>query len=115
MMASGEMDGEQFTAFLSDAFANLAGFSIDGSIHFVCMDWRHLQEVMAAGRANFTELKNLIVWAKDNGAMARRALSWRRSTRRPLRWHAKPRRCRARRNLKVGQGNSSKVPRTFRL
>jgi DNA modification methylase len=68
-MASGEMDGEQFTAFLSHAFANLAGFSIDGSIHFVCMDWRHLQEVMAAGRANFTELKNLIVWAKDNGAM----------------------------------------------
>jgi DNA modification methylase len=69
VMASGEMDGEQFSAFLSDAFANLAGFSIDGSIHFVCMDWRHLQEVMAAGQANFTELKNLIVWAKDNGAM----------------------------------------------
>jgi DNA modification methylase len=69
VMASGEMDGEQFTAFLSDGFANLAGFSIDGSIHFVCMDWRHLQEVMAAGRANFSELKNLIVWAKDNGAM----------------------------------------------
>jgi DNA modification methylase len=69
VMASGEMDGAQFTAFLSDGFANLAGFSIDGSIHFVCMDWRHLQEVMAAGRANFAELKNLIVWAKDNGAM----------------------------------------------
>jgi DNA modification methylase len=69
VMASGEMDREQFTAFLSAAFANLAGFSIDGSIHFVCMDWRHLQEVVDAGNANFTELKNLIVWAKDNGAM----------------------------------------------
>jgi DNA modification methylase len=69
VMASGEMDREQFTAFLSDAFGNLAGFSIDGSIHFVCMDWRHLQEVRDAGNANFTELKNLIVWAKDNGAM----------------------------------------------
>jgi DNA modification methylase len=68
-MASGEMDREQFTAFLSAAFANLAGFSIDGSIHFVCMDWRHLQEVADAGRANFTELKNLLVWVKDNGAM----------------------------------------------
>ena len=43
VMASGEMDREQFTAFLSAAFANLAGFSIDGSIHFVCMDWRHLR------------------------------------------------------------------------
>jgi DNA modification methylase len=69
VMASGEMDRTQFTAFLSGAFANLAGFSIDGSIHFVCMDWRHLQEVMDAGGANFAELKNLIVWAKDNGAM----------------------------------------------
>jgi DNA modification methylase len=69
VMASGEMNREQFTAFLSAAFANLAGFSIDGSIHFVCMDWRHLQEVVDAGRANFAELKNLIVWAKDNGAM----------------------------------------------
>jgi DNA modification methylase len=69
VMASGEMDREQFTAFLSDALGNLAAFTIDGSIHFVCMDWRHLQEVMDAGTANFAELKNLIVWAKDNGAM----------------------------------------------
>jgi hypothetical protein len=69
VMASGEMDRQQFTAFLSASFANLAAFSIDGSIHFVCMDWRHLQEVTDAGCANFTELKNLIVWSKDNGAM----------------------------------------------
>jgi DNA modification methylase len=69
VMASGEMDRKQFTAFLSASFANLAATSIDGSVHFVCMDWRHLQEVLDAGNANFTELKNLIVWAKDNGAM----------------------------------------------
>jgi DNA modification methylase len=69
VMASGEMDGEQFTAFLSHAFENLVAFSIDGSIHFVCMDWRHLQEVLDAGNVNFAEFKNLIVWAKDNGAM----------------------------------------------
>jgi hypothetical protein len=58
VMASGEMDREQFTAFLSDAFGNLAAFSIDGSIHFVCMGWRHLQEVTHAGCANFTEPHN---------------------------------------------------------
>src|SRR6516225_3908273 len=40
-MASGEMDGAEFTAFLRDAFANLAAFSVDGALHFVCMDWRH--------------------------------------------------------------------------
>jgi len=41
-MASGEMSGEEFTAFLRQAFENLATYSIDGSIHFVCMDWRHM-------------------------------------------------------------------------
>ena len=39
-MASGEMTGDEFTAFLATAFANLAKDSLDGSIHFICMDWR---------------------------------------------------------------------------
>jgi DNA modification methylase len=33
------------------------------------MDWRHMQEVLTAGTCAYTELKNLIVWAKDNGGM----------------------------------------------
>jgi DNA modification methylase len=33
------------------------------------MDWRHLDEMLAAGRAAYSELKNLCVWAKDNGGM----------------------------------------------
>jgi hypothetical protein len=33
------------------------------------MDWRHMGEMLEAGSANFAELKNLIVWAKDNGGM----------------------------------------------
>jgi DNA modification methylase len=68
-MASGEMTRHQFTAFLSSAFANLVAHSVDGSIHFVCMDWRHMGETMEAGAANYSELKNLIVWVKDNGGM----------------------------------------------
>jgi DNA methylase/ParB-like nuclease domain len=68
-MASGEMDGPQFTAFLGQAFHNLAAFSIDGSIHFVCMDWRHVEELLAAGRAAYGELKNVCVWVKDNAGM----------------------------------------------
>jgi hypothetical protein len=35
-MASGEMTRDEFTAFLSAAFANLVAHSHDGSIHFVC-------------------------------------------------------------------------------
>lgn len=68
-MASGEMSRAEFTAFLRAAFQNLADYSQDGSIHFICMDWRHVQEMLSAGNAVYDEFKNLIVWAKDNGGM----------------------------------------------
>jgi len=68
-MASGEMSTAEFTAFLRTAFSNLADASVDGSIHFVCMDWRHMAEMLAAGDRVYEELKNLIVWVKDNGGM----------------------------------------------
>jgi hypothetical protein len=68
-MASGEMDKAAFTTFLSQACRNLAAFSADGSIHFVCMDWRHVGELLAAGHEAYGELKNLCVWIKDNGGM----------------------------------------------
>ena len=68
-MAVGEMSREAFTAFLQQALAPLAAHSVEGSIHYVCMDWRHLPEILAAGEAVFTELKNLVVWVKDTGGM----------------------------------------------
>jgi DNA modification methylase len=68
-MASGEMDGSQFTTFLGGAFRNLAAFSVDGALHFICMDWRHVEELLAAGRGVYGELKNLCVWVKDNAGM----------------------------------------------
>ena len=68
-MAAGEMSQEEFTAFLGTAFGHLARRSADGAIHFVCMDWRHMAEILAAGQAHYTELKNLMVWVKDNGGM----------------------------------------------
>jgi len=69
VMATGEMSPAAFTAFLEAAFTNMAGVSLDGAIHFVCMDWRHMEELLAAGNAAYAELKNLIVWVKDNGGM----------------------------------------------
>jgi hypothetical protein len=68
-MASGEMSAPEFTGFLERAFQNLIERSADGSIHFICMDWRHMSEILAAGQGTYTELKNLLVWAKDNGGM----------------------------------------------
>jgi DNA modification methylase len=66
---SGEMSRAEFTAFLAKAFTQLVANSADGSIHFICMDWRHMAEMLEAGEAVYSELKNLIVWAKDNGGM----------------------------------------------
>jgi DNA modification methylase len=68
-MASGEMDRTEFTAFLAAAFRNLAAFSVDGALHFICMDWRHAEELLAAGRGVYGELKNLCIWVKDNAGM----------------------------------------------
>lgn len=68
-MASGEMSSTEFTDFLTDVFGHLAAFSVDGAIHFQCMDWRHIGEMLAAGDAAYAELKNLCVWAKTNGGM----------------------------------------------
>jgi hypothetical protein len=39
-MASGEMTKPEFTTFLNSSFQNLANFSHDGSIHFICMSSR---------------------------------------------------------------------------
>ncbi|MFZ5690033.1 MAG: site-specific DNA-methyltransferase [Pseudomonadota bacterium] len=68
-MASGEMSEREFTSFLKSALTNLADFSIDGSIHFICMDWRHVRELADAADAAYDEFKNLCVWSKSNAGM----------------------------------------------
>jgi 16S rRNA G966 N2-methylase RsmD len=68
-MATGEMSQAAFTNFLSTVFAHLASHSVDGSIHFQCIDWRHVREMLAAGEQAYTELKNICVWAKTIGGM----------------------------------------------
>jgi DNA modification methylase len=67
--ASGEMNNAQFTSFLTDTLGNLSRVMRDGAIAFVCMDWRHMGELLAAGETAFTELKNLVIWNKTNGGM----------------------------------------------
>jgi len=68
-MASGEMSRPAFTQFLQTSFENMTNHSRDGAIHFVCMDWRHMGEILKAGEVVYTELKNVIAWVKDNGGM----------------------------------------------
>lgn len=68
-MASGEMSIEEFTAFLRTTFTHLVNHCQSGAINFVCMDWRHVGEVLAAASGIYSELKNVCVWMKTNAGM----------------------------------------------
>lgn len=67
--ASGEMSPQEFREFLRRAITNLVDATREGSIHFLCMDWRHIYELLDAGREVYAELKAICVWNKSNGGM----------------------------------------------
>ena len=69
VMACGEMSAAEFEAFLRAALGNAATHSVDGSIHYVCMGWSKMRELLAATDTIYSELKNLCVWCKPNGGM----------------------------------------------
>ena len=68
-MASGEMSAEAFRGFLAETLGACAAVSRDGAVHFVCMDWRHMEDVTAVGGQVYGELLNLCVWNKSNAGM----------------------------------------------
>ena len=68
-MASGEMTEADFTRFLTVPLGLCGTHAAAGGIVYVCMDFRHMGEMLAAGRANGLELLNLCVWVKTNGGM----------------------------------------------
>lgn len=68
-MASGEMSEDQFRTFLADTLGACITVSRDGAVHFVCMDWRHYGEVIAAADDLYGEQLNLCVWNKSNAGM----------------------------------------------
>jgi len=65
-MASGEMSEAEFRSFLADTLGAAARLSRDGAVHFVCMDWRHMDSVSAVGSKVYGELLNLCIWNKSN-------------------------------------------------
>jgi len=68
-MGVGEMSDKAFTSFLFQTMGQMAKVCRDGAIAYVCTDWRHMGELLSAGKSVFTELKNLCVWNKTNGGM----------------------------------------------
>jgi DNA modification methylase len=68
-MASGEMTQFEFTRFLVAALSLFAQHGTDGSLHFICMDWRHIAQLLAAAREVYRQVINICVWVKDNAGM----------------------------------------------
>ncbi len=68
-MASGEMSESEFRSFLSDTLGACANVSRDGAVHFVCMDWRHMDDVTASVTNVYDKLLNICVWNKSNAGM----------------------------------------------
>jgi len=68
-MASGEMSPPEFEDFLRVSLGQSARYSVDGAVHFICMDWRHLYELLAATKKIYSACKNLCVWNKTNAGM----------------------------------------------
>jgi len=68
-MAAGEMSEAEFTRFLQTTFGHLVTFSAKGSVHTLFMDWRHLSEILAAGKACYTNMLNLCIWVKNQAGM----------------------------------------------
>jgi DNA modification methylase len=67
--ASGEMSNDQFLAFLRHSCSTLARHSKDGAIHFICIGWGQVRELLEAGRESFSELKNICAWVKHNAGL----------------------------------------------
>jgi DNA modification methylase len=65
-MGSGEMSRDAFTAFLKQTLGAAAKGSIAGAVHFACMDWRHIEELVTASRSVYGAMLNLIAWVKTN-------------------------------------------------
>jgi DNA modification methylase len=68
-MAAGEMSEAQFTEFLTSTLTAICSHTVAGAIIYACMDWRHMTEMLTAGKAAACEFLNLCVWAKSNGGM----------------------------------------------
>ena len=65
-MASGEMSRSDYQQFLTDTLGAAASISRDGAIHFVCMDWRHVAELMTSAKHVYGDVLNIAVWVKSN-------------------------------------------------
>ena len=60
------MSFAEYLHFLRTTLDAAASVSRDGAVHFVCMDWRHIAELMAAAKLVYGDAISIAVWVKSN-------------------------------------------------
>ncbi len=65
-MGSGEMSRAEFVSFMKTTLSNVAHVSRQSAVHFLCIDWKHVHQMIEAAEAVYTSYLNLVVWNKTN-------------------------------------------------
>lgn len=68
-MAAGEMSDIEFGVFLTEFCTRACEHAIDGSLHFIFMDWRGMGQLLNATGPIYDEQLNLCVWNKPRPGM----------------------------------------------
>jgi DNA modification methylase len=68
-MASGEMDPTEFQEFLHTTLANMVRVSHSAAVHYIFMDWRHIDVLLAVAHEIYQIQLNLCIWHKTNAGM----------------------------------------------
>jgi len=69
MMAAGEMSDRRYREFLESSIRLMGLHSVDGSLQYHCIDWRHLRDIQQAAENIYSKLLNICIWVKENGGM----------------------------------------------
>ena len=63
---AGKLFSTGSVTFLQTSLGHAASYSVNGAIHFVCMDWPHAKELITAAERIYSEWNDLCVWIDKN-------------------------------------------------
>jgi DNA modification methylase len=69
VQGAGELSDNEYFTLLRDAFLVVKACCKASALLYACIDWRHVTEMLVAGRASDLALYQIIVWVKSNGGM----------------------------------------------
>jgi DNA modification methylase len=69
VQGAGEMSDDEYFALLQNALGVMKTCCLPRALIYACIDWRHVMQMLVAGRACGLELYQIVAWIKQNGGM----------------------------------------------